>query len=100
MALEEPRQRRGRGRDAVPGKMPAQLCQRHVGSFFERGMDQPGMRLDPARPRVTALGLRRESASEASFGVPADRRRGRDPKPTSRLATTETLINSRDHTRP
>ena len=84
----------------MTGKMPTQLHKRHVGGFFQRRIDQPGMRLDPARARVPALGLRRESTGEASFSVPTDRRRWRNPEPISRLPTAETLVNSRDYTRP
>jgi hypothetical protein len=80
--------------------MPAHLRKRHVGGFLKDRMDQPGMRLDPARASVAALGLRREGAGAAAFGIPSDRRRWGNPEPRSRRPTAETIINSRNHPRP
>ena len=100
MALEEPRQGRGRSGNAALNQTGAKFLKALVTLLLERRHDDRVPRLDPSGPRVAALRLRGEAARLPARRVPADHRRHRHPEATRRRATAHPAIHGRKRPRP
>ncbi len=98
--LEEARQGRARRGDAALGQTGAQLLEALVARLLEGGHDVRMPRLDPPRPHVAALRLRREAPRRPPLRVPADHRRHRHAKASRRRPSARSAINSRQRTLP
>lgn len=73
----------------------AQFLKRDVLARLPHGQDFLSPLLDPARAHVATLRLGSKIARHASLILPADRRRGSDPKASRRRPTTHTVIDRR-----
>ncbi|WP_037491240.1 hypothetical protein, partial [Sphingobium indicum] len=69
---------------AEPDQRQAQFFKRDVLAGLPHGKDLRSPLLDPARAHVATLRFGSKVAGRASLILPADRRRGRDPKPGRR----------------
>ena len=75
--------------------MLTEFRQRYAGRHF-KGVDQPGLHLNPARPPGAAARKTPWSAARA----PADRSGGRDAVQSGRSTTALARIKRRDHSFP
>ena len=70
---------------AAPGQQPLKLAQRDVVLLLDRAEEEAGLRLDPGRAAIAALGLRRRRAVRKGELAPADRAGRAHPEAQRRL---------------
>jgi hypothetical protein len=100
VAGEEATDRPVANRHAFVPKRSAQLFDRDVGLSFEESEDRVFVRLDPARPAISALDPGAGLTPLARERSPSADARGADPEPFARLPMVQSLRHRGQHANP
>ena len=95
VSLEEARKRGGRRGDAALGQAGAEFLEALVSLLLERRHDDSALRLDPTRPHVAALRLRRTTSQRITDDTETPKRpaAARRPMPPSTAASARALTS-------